>query len=409
MGSILTINGGSSSVKFALFDRGEPPKRMLSGQIERVADAGSAVKAVAEKLRGHGDVGAIGHRIVFGGIKLLEHQRITSDVLAELKRMQGIDLAHLPGEIALIEAFEKILPGVEQYACFDTAFFRHMPRMGQLLPIPRELSEAGIRKFGFHGLSYTYLMSRLSEAPTIPSPCTQGEGQGGGSLGRSTFDPHPSPPPGYMERGKEGVTSIAASGRVILAHLGNGASMAAVMNGRAMDTTMSFTPVAGLMMGTRPGDLDPGLLVYLMREKNMSADELEEFLTKKCGLLGVSQTSADMRDLMAKRATDVRAAEAVQLFCYQARKCAAALASTMGGVETLVFSGGIGEHSHEVREGICGGLGFLGVELDAALNVAGKDMISGSKSRVEVRVIPTDEESVIAKIVAELQGSTRRA
>lgn len=196
---------------------------------------------------------------------------------------------------------------------------------------------------------------------------------------------------------------------MILAHLGNGASMAAVMNGRAMDTTMSFTPVAGLMMGTRPGDLDPGLLVYLMREKNMSADELEEFLTKKCGLLGVSQTSADMRDLMAKRATDVRAAEAVQLFCYQARKCAAALASTMGGVETLVFSGGIGEHSHEVREGICGGLGFLGVELDAALNVAGKDMISGSKSRVEVRVIPTDEESVIAKIVAELQGSTRRA
>jgi acetate kinase len=386
---ILTLNAGSSSIKFAAFNRGGSPKRVLSGQIERVGDAGGKLIAKREMsgetdqvsipAAGHDQAGqsvadyvhqrlgrdaiaAIGHRVVHGGIHLLEHQRITPEVMNELRTAQPLDMAHLPREIGLIEIFEKSFPGLPQVACFDTAFHRDLPTISRLLPIPRAFTDNGVRRFGFHGLSYTYLMQRLAV------------------LG-----------------GPE-----AARGRIILAHLGAGASLAAVRDGKPIDTTMAFTPTAGLVMATRPGDLDPGLLVYIMRQRNLSLDETDEFISRRCGLLGVSQTSGDMRDLLARRAGDPRAAEAVDLFCYQAVKQAAGLTAALGGLDTLVFAGGIGEHSPEIRAAICQGLGFLGLQIDSAANVGAKEVISASQSAVVVRIIPTDEEIVIAEVVCSI-------
>jgi acetate kinase len=237
-----------------------------------------------------------------------------------------------------------------------------MPRIAQLLPIPRHYLNAGVRRFGFHGLSYTYLMSQLATVA-----------------------------------GEQ-----VANGRVILAHLGSGASMAAVHNGKPIDTTMAFTPTSGLVMGTRPGDLDPGLMVYLMKDQKLSADDMDKFISQQCGLIGVSETSSDMRDLLTARATDPRAAEAVQLFCYQAKKNLCAMTSALGGLDTIVFAGGIGERSPEVRAEICDGLAFLGLKLDPAKNAAGCDLVSAETSRVAVRIIPTDEEIVITRIVLSI-------
>ena len=224
-------------------------------------------------------IAAVGHRVVHGGLDLLDHQRITPAVLAELKKNVPLDLAHLPREIALIESFQNRFPAVPHVACFDTAFHRDMPRVAKLLPIPRVHLDAGVRRFGFHGLSYTYLLEELRR-----------------------------------------IAPAAAEGRVIFAHLGSGASLAALHRGKPVDTTMAFTPTAGLVMATRPGDLDPGLLLHLMRIGNLSIDQADDLINTKCGLLGVSETSTDMRDLVARRAADPRAAEAVALFCYQVKK-----------------------------------------------------------------------------------------
>jgi acetate kinase len=253
-----------------------------------------------------------------------------------------------------------------QVACFDTAFHRDLPEVAQLLPIPRSYYEAGVRRFGFHGLSYTYLMRELERLD-----------------------------------GPE-----AANGRVILAHLGSGASMAAVREGKAIDTTMAFTPTAGLVMGTRPGDLDPGLLIYMTRTEKKTPEEMDEFISHRCGLIGVSETSPDMRDLLARRATDKRAAEAVALFCYQARKWIGALTAALGGLDTLVFAAGIGEKSPEVRAEICTGLEFLGVRLDPARNARNEPIISTEDSNVRVRIIRTDEEMVIARAVSRVLSRT---
>jgi len=319
------------------------------------------VNYLRERL-GSSAVGSIGHRIVHGGVHLLDNQLVTADLIAELRRNQPLDLAHLPREIALLEGFAKAFPGIPQVACFDTAFHRNLPLVAQMLPIPRRYHNAGVRKFGFHGLSYTYLMSQLA-----------------------------------VVAGAE-----AASGRVILAHLGSGASMAAVRGGQPIDTTMAFTPTSGLVMGTRPGDLDPGLMVYLMKDQKLSTEEMDRFISQQCGLLGVSETSSDMRDLLAARASDPRAAEAVDLFCYQAKKYLCALAAAMGGMETIVFAGGIGEHSPDARAAICRGLEFIGVKLDAGRNSRAQDVISASDSPVTVRIIATDEEIVIARVVRSL-------
>jgi len=388
-GRILAINGGSSSVKFALFSAGTLAREM-SGRIEGIGqerasftgdrgpgspperaelpvpDHGSAVERLADWLTSRGalgGIGAVGHRIVHGGVDLLEHRRVTPELLRKLDEARPLDPTHLPFEIALIEAMTRLLPDAPQIACFDTAFHRDLPRVAQLLPIPRAELDRGIRRLGFHGLSYTYLRDELRRV----------------------------------------AGDRAADGRVVLAHLGSGASLAALRGGRPVDTTMAFTPAGGIVMGTRPGDLDPGLLLYLMRARGKSAEEMDRFVNEECGVLGVSGTTSNMKRLEAQREHDPRAAEAIELFVYEAAKRIGAFAAALGGLETLVFSGGIGERSAFVRRGICSRLEVLRVALDERSNEVHAAVVSSPGSVVMVRVIPTDEEVVIARIARQMQ------
>jgi len=315
-----------------------------------------------EGLGALGDLSGVGHRVVHGGPVHFDPQLVTAGLLSDLRSAIPLDPAHLPTAIGMIEALALRLPDVPQVACFDTQFHRDLPTSARLLPIPRRYADAGIRRFGFHGLSYASVMEAL-------------EREAGGE---------------------------AARGRVILAHLGAGASMAAVRGGRCIDTTMGLTPSGGLVMGTRSGDLDPGVLVYLARAEGLTADGLEDVTTRRSGLLGISETSADVRDLLARRGTDPRAAEAIDLFCYQARKWVGAMAAALGGLETLVFAGGIGEHSAEVRARVCEGLEFLGVRLESGANAANAPIISAPGGPVSVRIIATDEEAMIARAVYRL-------
>jgi len=305
-------------------------------------------------------VKAAGHRVVHG-MKHSEPQRVTARLLAELHRITPYAPEHLPRGIALIEAFLRRHPKLPQVACFDTAFHRSMPKVAKLLPIPRRYTAKGVERYGFHGLSYAYLME---------------------DLGR--LDP------------------AAAKGRVILAHLGNGASLAAVRDGKSIDTSMGFTPTAGLVMSTRTGDLDPGLLYYLARTERMTAARLQRMVNHESGLLGVSGTSSDLRDLLARERGDVRAAEAVALYCYQAKKWIGSFTAALGGLDTLVFAGGTGENAPLVRERICDGLGFLGIELNRKRNAKNAPLVSPDDGRVKVRVIRTDEELMIAKSVTRV-------
>jgi acetate kinase len=386
---ILTINGGSSSIKFALFEAGDSLQRILEGGIERIGlpEATLRVKSLNQadnfsqavtapdhtvavgvlmdwisERSGRDALAAVGHRVVDGGPKYYQPQRITAEMVEELRRLSPFDPDHMPEEILLTEAFHRRFPDLPQVACFDTAFHHDMPRVAQLLPIPRRYEAQGVRRYGFHGLSYAFLMEELAR------------------LG----DP------------------AATSGRVILAHLGNGASLAAVRNGKSVDTSMSFTPTAGVPMSTRSGDLDPGLVWYLTRTEKMSAKQFNEMVNFHSGLLGVSETSSDMRDLLDREAQDVRAAEAIALFCYQVKKWIGAFTAALGGLDTLVFAGGIGENAPTVRARICDGLGFLGIELEAKRNAANEGVISAAASRVAVRVIRTDEERMIAKTVCRV-------
>ena len=388
---ILTINGGSSSIKFALFEGGDSLRRILEGGIERIGlpEASLRVKGLnqadnfsrlvtapdhtaavnvlmdwLEESMGSGSLGAVGHRVVHGGPKYSQPQRITAEMVEELHHLSPFDPEHLPEEILLTEAFHRRFPDVPQVACFDTAFHHDLPRVARLLPIPRRYEAQGVRRYGFHGLSYAFLMGELARLA-----------------------------------GTE-----AAQGRVILAHLGNGASLAAVRDGKPVDTSMGFTPTAGVPMSTRSGDLDPGLVWYLARTEKMSAKEFNEMVNFQSGLLGVSETSSDMHDLLDRESQDVRAAEAVALFCYQVKKCIGAFAAALGGVDTLVFAGGIGEHAPTVRARICDGLEFFGIELQGKRNAANVGVISTDGSRVTVRVIHTDEEWMIAHTVCRVLG-----
>lgn len=381
---ILTLNGGSSSLKFALFAAESPPRRILRGGCDRLggstaalrvvdvatgeateapisaADLGACAEPIADELekRGYAEkLAAVAHRIVHGGPKYRAPTAVTVTVLAELRSLSPFDPDHLPGEIALLEAIARRFPSLPQLACFDTGFHRDLPRVAALLPIPRRYEALGIRRYGFHGLSYAYLMRAL-------------EKRAGAS---------------------------AARGRVVLAHLGSGASMAAVKGGVCIDTTMAFTPTAGLVMGTRSGDLDPGLVAFLAEREGLTVAGFHEMVNRRSGLLGVSETSADVRELLAREREDPRAAEALALFCYQARKWIGALAAALGGLDTLVFSGGIGERSAVLRSRICEGLAFLGIELAAARNERGEELVSCDRSRVAVRVLATDEEAILAE------------
>jgi acetate kinase len=384
MKPVLSVNVGSSSIKFAVFERLEPPLRSLSGAIERIGLPGTVIHCkrqgaspvadqpfaaadlpqAAERLIGWlaercdlAAIGGVGHRVVHGGPRYFRAERITPEVLDELKRIEPIDPDHLPGEIALIETFLQRLPRVPQVACFDTAFHHDMPEVARLLPVPRRYYARGARRYGFHGLSYAYLMRELSRI-----------------AGREVAD-----------------------GRVLLAHLGSGSSMAAVKGGQSIDTTMAFSSTAGLVMGTRAGDLDPGFLIFLMRHERMTAQQIDDLINRESGLLGVSGISPNMKDLLEREASDRNAASAVELFCYQARKHAAAMVAAMGGVDTIVFSGGIGERSAAIRARVCAGLDFLGVAVDPRRNEAHEPVIADDRSRVGVRVIPTDEELTIAR------------
>ena len=393
--SVLAINSGSSSIKFAMFGSDQPQLRILEGRLAGIGSLSGnfSVKGMAQAnnfsrpvaLPDHrcainllmdwleqrikpGTLVAVGHRVVHGGPKYWEPQRITAEMIEDLRQLSPFDPEHLPDEIVLIEAFARRFPDLIQVACFDTAFHHAMPRVARLLPLPRRYDAQGVRRYGFHGLSYAFLIQELERCAGVK----------------------------------------IANGRVILAHLGNGASMAAVHKGRCVDTTMALTPASGLMMGSRCGDIDPGLVSYLARSEKMSASQFDHMANHESGLLGVSETSADMRDLLARESDDVRAAEAVALFCYQAKKWIGAYAAVLGGVDTLVFSGGIGENAAPVRARICNGLGFLGIELDASRNAAiekngnASDVISTHASRMTIRVIRTDEELMIAQSALRL-------
>ncbi|MBA3625923.1 MAG: acetate/propionate family kinase [Methylibium sp.] len=390
----LVLNAGSSSIKFALFESRPSLHRVVSGQVERIGSSDPAFKATGptpgdtfsraldardhqsaaaalldwlDQRRPLATLAAVGHRVVRGAPFYSNPERIDAVMVERLRQLSPFDTAHLPHGIGLIEAVRERCPQLPQVACFDTAFHRDMPRVATLLPIPRRYEAQGLRRLGFHGLSYEFLMRELAR---LDGP-------------------------------------DAAHGRIVLAHLGNGASLAAVRGGKPVDTSMGFTPSGGVPMGTRSGDIDPGLLWYLARTENLGAEQINDLLNSQSGLLGVSETSADMRDLLERQAGDVRAAEAVALFCYQIKKCIGSYAAALGGIDTLVFSGGIGEHAPEVRSRICEGLGFLGIEIDADLNLGKLDnatVVSAGSSRVRVRVIRTDEESTIARSVCKLLG-----
>jgi len=391
--AVLTINGGSSTIRFSIYDAGELLVRVLKGKIDRIGLDGASLVAVGpngkalpsvrlsapdhhtavhallgwlEVQPGFATLGAVGHRVVHG-MKHSEPERITSALLTELRRITPYAPHHLPGAIALIDAFRKRHPKLLQVACFDTAFHRTMPPVARLLPIPRRLSTKGVERYGFHGLSYAYLMEELGRV-----------------------DPK------------------AAKGRVILAHLGNGASLAAVRDGKSIDTSMGFTPSSGLMMSTRTGDLDPGLIYYLARTERMTAAQFQHMVNHESGLLGVSQVGSDMRDLLSKEAANAQVAEAVDLFCYQAKKWIGSFAAVLGGLDTLVFAGGIGENAPTVRTRICEGLGFLGVQLSKPRNAKAADIISTDSSCATVRVIRTDEELMIARSVRRILANEHR-
>ncbi len=381
MPCVLTINGGSSSIKFAVFDAGETRRLLLAGKIDRIGLSGTTLlvnhpaekprrlpaadhsKAVAfllawlEAQPTFASIQAVGHRVVHG-MQHSKPERITPKLLAMLRRITPYAPDHLPSEIALIAAFSKRHPKLPQVACFDTAFHRTMPPVAKILPIPRRYAAKGVERYGFHGISYAYLMEELAR-----------------------LDPK------------------AAKGRVILAHLGNGASLAAVHRGKSIDTSMSFTPTAGLVMSTRTGDLDPSVLYYLARTERMTATELQHMVNHESGLFGVSATSSDLRDLCARERTDGRAAEAVELFCYQIRKWIGSFAAALGALDTLVFAAGIGENAPNIRKRICHELAFLGIELDSKRNAKNAPLISTDAGRVKVRVIHTDEELMIARSV----------
>ncbi|ULA63564.1 MAG: Acetate kinase [Nitrospira sp.] len=386
---ILAVNAGSSSIKLALFEATPRLPRLMEGHVERIglpgtwlsmtdilsnrteevaipgADHAASVRPLMDWIDqrvGSFALLAVGHRIVHGGMTYSQPEPVTPAMIAELRRISPYDPEHLPAEIGLMEAFSRRYPSVPHIACFDTAFHRGMPLVAQLLAIPRTYANAGIRRYGFHGLSYAFLMKELTR------------------VGR----------PGEAE------------GRVILAHLGNGASMTAVLGGKSIETTMGFTPASGLPMSRRSGDLDPGVMSYLTRTAGLTVEQFHKMVNSESGLLGLSERSSDIRDLLALEAHDPQAAEAVALFCHQAKKAIGALAATLGGVDTLVFSAGIGEHSPVARARICEGLGFLGIAIDRRRNEANDAVISAEDGRAIVRVIHTDEAREMAQSVLPL-------
>jgi acetate kinase len=359
---VLCVNSGSSSLKTALFEVGGTSERAL-GRASRAVESGDYTAALDAALasfdaQGLPPPGAAGHRVVHGGHRHAEPALVDDAVLTDLRDLVPFAPLHMPAAIAGIDAIGARWD-IPQVACFDTAFHHGMPELAQRLPLPDALWDAGVRRYGFHGLSYEYIV---------------------GALG------------------------VAELGRAVIAHLGNGASMVAVHNGQSVDTTMGFTPAGGLVMSTRSGDLDPGVPVFLLREQGYDPDRLEQLVDREAGLVALSGGTSDMQTLLERRQQDPRAALAVDAFCYQARKQVGGLAAVLGRLDTLVFTGGIGEKAAEIRGGICDGLGHLGVELDDSANAENAAVISVPGSDCVVRVEPTDEDLVIARHTGALMA-----
>ncbi|MHB1101620.1 MAG: acetate/propionate family kinase [Devosia sp.] len=390
---VLTLNGGSSTLKFAVYPLGRAANRRLGGKFARLgrpdtvfqwrdeSGAASSVEIGRADHRAAADflfawldekIGlralvAVGHRIVSGGQRYRRPMRVDGEMLAELRRISAYAPEHLPTEVELIELCRERLPQIAQIACFDTTFHSDLPAVARIMPIPRRFMAKGVQRYGFHGLSYTFVMEELRR-----------------------------------EAGE-----AAAGGRLVLAHLGNGASLAAVKAGRSIDTSMGFTPAAGIPMSTRSGDLDPGLVLYLAQTEGMDARQFDRMVNHESGLLGISETSSDIGDLLERETTDARAEEAVTLFCYHVKKCIGAFAAALGGLDMLVFTGGIGENAAVVRERICDGLEFLGIELDRSKNAVNAPLISAGP--IAVRIVATDEEAVIVRAVADVLKKRKEA
>jgi acetate kinase len=392
---ILTINAGSSSIKFALFQCAPTPAAVFRGELSDIGGAHSkfavsggatdtferrfaipehvsAANVLVEWLLGRlpaDQLAAVAYRVVYGGPGYAATREIDGAMLDALYTNASTEPAHLAQEIRLMETLRRHYPDSAHVACFDSGFHAAMPAVAATLPIPRRYAALGLRRYGFHGLSCAWLMGELAR---VAGP-------------------------------------QAAAGKVVIAHLGGGASVTAVEDGRSRDTTMGLTAAGGIMMGKRSGDLDPGLARYLARSEQMSPAAFQHMVNYQSGLLGVSETSADLRVLLASQAGDVRAAEAVDLFCYQARKAICAMAGALGGIDTLIFAGGIGEHAPEVRARICAGLAHLGVLLDAGANADGAAVLSKPAGTVCVRRMRTDEESVMAEETRSWLGAVSGA
>lgn len=361
--SVLVANPGSSSLKLSIVGNDDAVHEHDDGPHQ---DA-SASARLADRLERHPEIRAVGVRVVHGGSRFRAATVVDAEVGMALAALDELAPLHNPPARALIDGLRREHPAMPVIACFDTAFHTTLPPAAHTYALPRAWREdLGVRRYGFHGLSYEYLMGEL-------------ERQAGAGVAR---------------------------GKVILAHLGAGSSLAAVENGRSMDTTMGFTPTGGLMMATRTGDLDPGVLLHILRTEGLTVDQLDHLVNRESGLLGVSETTADMRDIVAKRGADPRAKEAIDLYVYSVQKGIASMAAAINGVETLVFAGGIGEHSPEVRAEILDRLGFLGIRVDKAANEANAPIISAEGSPCTVRVIATDEEMTIARIVCEERYKT---
>ena len=376
---VLALNSGSSSLKFGLYRvHSSTTRRLIVGEAESIGteaavfhaegSTGTSLLRESAALPSQKDAviriarlltdlkmpapQSIGHRIVHGGPKLRRHCIIDGSVLDELNAAVVFAPLHMPSALAVIRFAEAHFPTLPQVACFDTSFHAHMPDIARVLPIPRALRAEGVERYGFHGLSCESIVRQLKGA--LPS-------------------------------------------KLLIAHLGNGASITAVKDGQSIDTSMGLTPTGGIIMGTRSGDLDPGVLVYLARQKQLDATQLEELVDRRSGLLGVSGVSADLRDLHKVAHSNTEARLAIDMFCYSAAKQLAAMSAALGGVDTIVFTGGIGENDAEARALICGRLGVIGVRLDAARNRDAADPISDDASPCQVRVLPSQEDEQIAR------------
>lgn len=384
--TILVLNAGSSSIKFGLFSRADATAQHFAGEVADIADRPHLtvkdphgklvldrdwpaprkqadllhdILAWADQNAGNGGLAAVGHRIVHGGPHFVAPARLDLKTIDDLARLTPMAPLHQEACLAPARALLSLRPDMMQVGCFDTAFHAALAPPVSRFAIPRSYEQSGIRRYGFHGLSYEFIAGRLQE-----------------------------------------ISPNLAAKRTVVAHLGSGASLCAMRNGRSVDTTMGFTPLDGLMMGTRCGTIDPGILLYLQRERGMSAEDLEQLLYHKSGLLGVSEISGDMRTLLSS--SDARATEAIELFTFEVAKAVCAMALTLQGLDCIVFTGGIGENAAEVRNRTCTKLRWLGVELDPKANGSNGDVDSASSSAIEVRVIPTSEETVIAQHVCAM-------